>query len=727
MQRRPPPFFLPPGRGDYQGEVWAGQRPPAARRGGAAGARGRGGIAVRSYVNLVRHPGNAALFRAAEMSIVAILNGYPLHLHGEGVRGTGKTTILRAARAILPRIERVHGCPYNCLPGRPHCPLHRGLAPAEVQALGREWVTMPFLEVSPSAKVGTVAGSIDLTRITDPANPQVALLPGTIPQAHRGIIFVDEINRLADVAPELADVLLDVMGTRPGRIQIEETGLPRVELPVSVAIWAASNPDEEPGPLDEIRRQLSDRFDLVVPVRRPARRELVETILAMAEKVGGPEEPESSGKPAEAAGVAQAAGAAHAEARRSAELEACRGRLPETTMPAALRALLASLYVEFSLESLRAVEGLQNGARLAALLEGRSAAGIDDVLFVAPLVLEHRVDPQLLPKILRFLECWKEEQAQRGSGVPGGSRARGDGEAAAGHGAASSGRGTGATGTPAGEPAAMEPAGGDGPAAAKRQPAATTAPAATATPAAAATSAPPAAQPRKGGLWRGFFDRLRSMLGARPAPRGAGAGAGAGRPGRGGGRAGSGAGSGAGSRSGPGVDRGAGAAAGASGAGTGGAGTGGAEASGASGAAGAGAAGATGATGTVGAPGATGASVSPGAGGSSGARGPSGAAGRGGGTGAGEPPATAPPGSLQPAGGPGRGAGGQQGPGGATGPAQSPANLPVLAPPHRAKSLAELAGRADLVTGGESAAGPSQPGPQGGRGEGTPGWWRLWR
>ena len=51
------------------------------------------------------------------------------------------------------------------------------------------------------------------------------------------------------------------MGTRPGRVQIEETGLPPVELPVLVSVWAASNPDEEPGPLEEIR-WTSDRVRL---------------------------------------------------------------------------------------------------------------------------------------------------------------------------------------------------------------------------------------------------------------------------------------------------------------------------------------------------------------------------------------------------------------------------------------------------------------------------------
>ena len=66
---------------------------------------------------------------------------------------------------------------------------------------------------------------------------------------NRGILFIDEINRLADTSPQITDILLDVMGTKPGRLQMEETGLNFQELPVSISVWAASNPDEERGHL----------------------------------------------------------------------------------------------------------------------------------------------------------------------------------------------------------------------------------------------------------------------------------------------------------------------------------------------------------------------------------------------------------------------------------------------------------------------------------------------
>ena len=236
----------------------------------------------KSYYRLIKHPENEVLFHAVELSILAASSPTPLHLHAEGLRGTGKTSILRAAREIMPEITRISGCIYNCDPGSPHCPLHRDLNSEELAAIGTETIAMPYLEISHSAKIATVVGSIDLNRLTDRTGPEAALLPGILAQAHRGIVLVDEINRLADTSPEIADVLLDVMGTKPGRLQIEETGLPRVELPLKVTVWAASNPDEDPGPLDGIRRQLSDRFDICVGVKRPSEISTLANVLALS-------------------------------------------------------------------------------------------------------------------------------------------------------------------------------------------------------------------------------------------------------------------------------------------------------------------------------------------------------------------------------------------------------------------------------------------------------------
>ncbi|MGI6092192.1 MAG: magnesium chelatase [Veillonellaceae bacterium] len=332
---------------------------------------------MKSYYKLIRHDGNRELFRAVDMSVTALTNGYPFHIHAQGLRGTGKTSIMRAVKEILPSIVRIKNCIYNCHPAAPHCPEHRNLSPEAIAAIGTETVPCPFLEISHSAKIGTVVGSIDLARLTDKSNSIAALLPGTIPKAHRGIIFVDEINRLADTSPEIADVLLDLMGTKPGRIQIEETGLPTVELPVSVAVWAASNPDEDPGPLVQIRKQLSDRFDLGVNMGRPSDYQAVMAILEHKNQNTSVEEH----KPIKVV-----------------------GNLSDITCDSTIRNVFASIYVDFGLESLRAVESMETAASLSALIAGRKAITIDDIIGTVPLVLNNRADNGTITSILKYLD-----------------------------------------------------------------------------------------------------------------------------------------------------------------------------------------------------------------------------------------------------------------------------------------------------------------------------------
>jgi len=245
-----------------------------------------------------------------------------------------------------------------------------------------ETVGTPFLEVSHSAKVGTLVGSIDLDRLTSLKNPAAALLPGTIPRANRGIIFIDEINRLADTSPALVDVLLDVMGTKPGRVQIEETGLPTVEMPVNTSIWAASNPDEEPGSLQEIRRQLSDRFDFVIRIGRPEQAETVSAIIR-----GGAQTD---------VGTKQTSGKVDS--------------IFSVAVTEAVDEFISNLYVRFRLESIRGVQAVRLGAQLHALQQGKTSVDFADVAAVLPAALRHRLEAPLL---LEIGEAMKEAAVNR--------------------------------------------------------------------------------------------------------------------------------------------------------------------------------------------------------------------------------------------------------------------------------------------------------------------------
>ena len=265
------------------------------------------------------------------------------------------------------------------------------MSPEEIAAIGVEQIPMPFLEISHSAKVGTVAGSIDLGKLTDTEHPEARLLPGIIPQAHRGIIFIDEINRLADTSPEITDILLDVMGNKPGHLQIEEAGLPVVDVTVSVSIWAASNPDEDPGPLEEIRRQLSDRFDMVCYMGRPTSVEVLSQILrdnSHTYRLNN-----SRGDCSEQSGYEQN------EVYRN-NIVKWANQYKTRELPDFLVNYIARLYVKHNLESIRAIEAMQDGAVLYSIIKNHEQPLINDVTHMIPQVLKHRVDSDTMVRMM---------------------------------------------------------------------------------------------------------------------------------------------------------------------------------------------------------------------------------------------------------------------------------------------------------------------------------------
>lgn len=348
------------------------------------------------FAKLERYEGNEALFDLVRMSVVSTYAGEPLHIHAEGLRGTGKTTIMRKVQDILPTITRIKGCIYNCDPAEPHCPHHRELSAQEIAELGVEEIPMPFLEISHSAKVGTVAGSIDLAKLTDGENPEARLLPGIIPQAHRGIIFIDEINRLADTAPEITDILLDLMGSKPGHLQIEEAGLPVVHLNVIVSVWAASNPDEDPGSLEEIRRQLSDRFDMVCYMGRPTSIDVLAKMLKINYH-NTKLHPDNNG-------TQDIEEIRSLHARHTQTILRWAENYKQADLPDFLRNYIARLYVKHNLESIRAIEAMQQGAVLYSIIKDRNEATINDVTHMLPLILKHRLDADTLIRVINDIE-----------------------------------------------------------------------------------------------------------------------------------------------------------------------------------------------------------------------------------------------------------------------------------------------------------------------------------
>lgn len=228
----------------------------------------------------------------------------------------------------------------------------------------------PFVSLPLGATEDRVVGTLDLEAAL---RGEVRLQPGLLAQADGGVLYIDEVNLLAD---HLVDVLLDVAAMGVNRVQRD--GL-SAEHPARLALVGSMNPEE-----GNLRPQFLDRFGLCVDVLAPTaaaeRAEIVRRRMAF-----------------EADPAAFLATWRAEEEALAARLAAARERLPRVRVPDALLDTIATLSAEAGVRSLRADLVLYRAARALAALEGREEVQHEDLSRVAPLVLAHRRDPRLPP------------------------------------------------------------------------------------------------------------------------------------------------------------------------------------------------------------------------------------------------------------------------------------------------------------------------------------------
>jgi magnesium chelatase subunit D len=187
-----------------------------------------------------------AIVGQEEMKLALLLNVVDPLIGGVlimGHRGTGKSTAVRALADLLPEIDVVAGCPYNCDPKDELCNQCRG---SEITA---KKMAVPVVELPLGATEDRVCGTIDIERALTAGRK--AFDPGLLARANRGFLYIDEVNLLED---HLVDLLLDVAVT--GINKVEREGI-SVEHPASFVLIGSGNPEE-----GELRPQLLDRFGL---------------------------------------------------------------------------------------------------------------------------------------------------------------------------------------------------------------------------------------------------------------------------------------------------------------------------------------------------------------------------------------------------------------------------------------------------------------------------------
>jgi len=289
-----------------------------------------------------------------------------------GDRGTGKSTAVRALAALLPLMKVVVGCAYNCEPTAAAglCDICRKPTGRDSGTLKSRAAPVPVVDLPLGATEDRVAGALDLERAL--AHGIKAFEPGLLARAHRGFLYIDEVNLLED---HLVDLLLDVAAS--GENVVEREGI-SIRHPARFVLVGSGNPEE-----GELRPQLLDRFGLSVEVKTPA--DLPARIEVVRRRDAFERDP-----------AAFTASWQREEERVRRRIVAARKRLPDVVVSDAALERAAQLCIRLGTDGLRGELTLMRSARALAALSGDGEVTDAHLRRVAPSALRHRLRRNVL-------------------------------------------------------------------------------------------------------------------------------------------------------------------------------------------------------------------------------------------------------------------------------------------------------------------------------------------
>ncbi|KUJ68874.1 magnesium chelatase [Streptomyces albus subsp. albus] len=304
-----------------------------------------------------------AVVGMTELRLGLLLNAVSPAIGGvlvRGEKGTAKSTAVRALSALLPGVEVVSGCRFSCDPAAPDggCPDGPHEPGGGVERPAR------LVELPVGASEDRVVGALDIERAL--AEGVKAYQPGLLAEAHRGILYVDEVNLLAD---HLVDVLLDAAAM--GSSYVEREGV-SIRHAARFLLVGTMNPEE-----GELRPQLLDRFGLTVEVA--ASREPDERVEVVRRRLAYDEDP---------AGF-RARWAAEEDALRE-RIAAARALLPAVRLGDGALRQIAAVCAAFEVDGMRADIVTARTATALAAWAGRTEVAREDVRQAALLALPHR-------------------------------------------------------------------------------------------------------------------------------------------------------------------------------------------------------------------------------------------------------------------------------------------------------------------------------------------------
>ncbi|MEU2788962.1 putative cobaltochelatase [Streptomyces sp. NPDC007100] len=304
-----------------------------------------------------------AVVGMSDMRLSLLLNAISPAIGGvlvRGEKGTAKSTIVRGLTALMPDVPVVTGCRFSCDPAAPDpaCP------DGPHEAAGAEDRPARMVELPVGASEDRLVGALDIERAL--SEGVKAFEPGLLADAHRGILYVDEVNLLHD---HLVDLLLDAAAM--GASYVEREGV-SVRHAARFLLVGTMNPEE-----GELRPQLLDRFGLTVEVaasREPDQRvEVVRRRLAYD---------------ADPAGFAARWAAEEGGLRE--RIAAARALLPDVVLGDAVLRQIAAVCAAFEVDGMRADIVMARTACALAAWAGRTDVREEDVRQAALLALPHR-------------------------------------------------------------------------------------------------------------------------------------------------------------------------------------------------------------------------------------------------------------------------------------------------------------------------------------------------
>ncbi|MFW0790276.1 VWA domain-containing protein [Gordonia sp. CPCC 205333] len=236
----------------------------------------------------------------------------------------------------------------------------RGLGPL----LGESGDPRPVVDLPIGATEDRVVGSLDITRAL--RDGEAVFTPGLLARANHGVVYIDEVNLLAD---HLVDVLLDAAAS--GRVTVERDGISHTSSTEFVLV-GTMNPEE-----GELRPQLLDRFGLAVDVA--AARDIDERVEVVTRRLEFDADP-----------TAFAQRFAEDESELTSRISRARANIGGVELPRAELRRIAAVCSHLNVDGMRGDIVVARAAAAHAAWRGVDAITADDVRVAVELALPHR-------------------------------------------------------------------------------------------------------------------------------------------------------------------------------------------------------------------------------------------------------------------------------------------------------------------------------------------------